>query len=117
FSGGSTISTYLEQLHAQKAAATKLRKDADHLRAEVENQLNQIRALKLQLDSQQVALAQHEEIVRLSQKSYQLGKMNLSEVLASQNDLFDTKVGLMKTRLDLGAVARQCAWNLGELQP
>ena len=113
FTGGSTLSTYYEKINAQAAARTKGESDLLQLKNDIEKDRNQIKTLRKSVESLSLNLSQNDELVRLSFKSYQLGKSTLVEVLSSQNDLLDSKFNLAKAKLDLSTVSRRLAWNLG----
>ena len=113
FSGGSIFSTNIERRSLQQIAELRTQKDIFHFKSELENERSQILSLQSSLSAQTLNLAQNEEIVKLSFKSYQLGKATIVELLGSQNDLIDSKINLAKTKLDLSTQMRQFSWNLG----
>ena len=113
FSGGSTFSTYAEKQNAQDASRLRTQKQIEDFKTEVLNEITRIGALLKTSDAQKLSADQNEEIVRLSTKSYQLGKTTIVELLGSENDLIDAKINLAKTKLDLSTLVRQFAWNLG----
>ena len=113
FSGGSIVSRYNEKSYSATANDLKTEKDLRHFKNEVENERVQIRSLLSALEAEKLSLSQNEEIVRLSFKSYQLGKATMLELLSSQNDLIDSKTNLAKTKTDLAVLVRKFAWNLG----
>ncbi|MCM2279713.1 MAG: TolC family protein [Oligoflexia bacterium] len=113
FSGGSLVSTYYEKSNAQRAGELKARKDILSLRKEIETDRLRIRSLQAMLEAQKLSRAQNEEIVRLSFKSYQLGKATILELLTSQDELIEAKVNLAKTKIDLSVALRKLAWSLG----
>ncbi|MBI4925662.1 MAG: TolC family protein [Bdellovibrio sp.] len=114
FSGGSLLSSNLEKYHANQASEFKTQKDILGFLDEVENEKIQIQTLFSTLEAQKLSLSQNEEIVRLSFKSYQLGKATMLELLNSQTDLIDAKINLAKTKIDLSALVKRFAWNLGK---
>lgn len=113
FSGLSLASTWNEKNRAQDAAALKAERDLIKFRSELEDDRNRILSLKTQLQALELSRQQNEEIVRLSVKSYQLGKANLLELLTSQNELIDAKINLAQAKIDLSVLARKYAWNIG----
>lgn len=113
FSGGTTISSYREKKYAEQSSAIKTERDIIRLRDEAQDDLTQIRALQKALQSQVLNKSQNEELVRLSQKSYQLGKATLVELLGSENDLFESKLALAQTKLNLSVLLRKFSWKLG----
>ncbi len=113
FSGGSLISSYLEQSYSFVANEVKTQKNILQLKNEVENDLFQIHTSRKLLESQAINLNQNEELVRLSQKSYQLGKATFLELLTNQNDLMEAKLGLAQTKVNLSVLLRKFTWKLG----
>ena len=113
FTGGSLFSTASEKSNAQEANGVKRERDILRLKDEVEEQFVQIGALRKTIESQKLNLDRTTELVRLSQKSYQLGKTTLLELLTSQNDLVDSKLALAQTKLNASVLLRRFAWNLG----
>lgn len=113
FTGGAVITSSNEQARSAQASALKSQRDILQFLNELETDRSQIRSLLLQLRAQEINLEQNEEIVRLSFKSYQLGKATMVELLGSQNDLINSKINLAKTRLDLSVLSRKLAWHLG----
>ena len=113
FSGGSFWSTHRESVAADETATIKRRRDESALLNLVEAQRLQLQALSKALQSTKLQVDQNEEIVRLSNKSYQLGRTSTLELLSAQNDLLNSKVDLADTKLKISVLARQFAWNLG----
>lgn len=113
FSGGSTLSTYFEKRHSEEANLIQREKSLLQLKDEIENEFIQIKALQKTIQSQRVALNQNEELVRLSKRSYQLGKTTQLELLTSENDLLESKSALAQTRINLATLLRRFTWNLG----
>lgn len=117
FSGFSSLSSYREKANAQIAAALSSEKDLVRFRGELETDRTRIRSLRSQLEAFELNREQNEEIVRLSEKSYRLGKANLLELLTAQDDLIEAKIELAQARIDLAVLARKYAWNLGATIP
>lgn len=113
FSGGSFFSTRKEQAHLVATSRLKAEKDILRLKNEVERDRNQIRLLMATLEAQKMNLEQNEELVRLSFKSYQLGKVTLVELLTAQNDLIDSKINHVKSKQEFSTLLRKFAWNMG----
>lgn len=111
--GGSLFSTSSEQRHARAADTLRAEKDTARFLNEVESQQIQLRSLLVSLDSQKLNVEQNGELVRLTFRSYQLGKSTLVELLSAQDALTESKITLAKTKIDLASLARQFAWNLG----
>jgi len=113
FSGGSLFSSYSEKRNAENAATLKREQDILRLRDEVENQAFQLETLQKTIRAQMLNLKQNEELVRLSQRTYGLGKTTLLELLASQNDWIEAKLDLAQSRLAYAVLVRKFAANLG----
>ncbi|MEK6705898.1 MAG: TolC family protein [Bdellovibrionota bacterium] len=113
FSGGSLFSTTKEQNRMNEVSRIKTDSDIMHLKSELEEDITRIMAMKKALQSHTLNLAKNEELVRLSQNSYRLGKTTLLELQAAQNDLLDAKVTLAETKINLSVLLRKFAWNLG----
>lgn len=113
FSGGSVFSTTIEKSHANQAQEIQTEKDIQSLKNQVENDRDRLKSLLSSVEALSLNVDQNEEIVRLSFKSYQLGKTTLLELMTSQNELTDSKINLAANRLDLAVTARKLAWNLG----
>lgn len=113
FSGGSLISSYIESHQASRTGRLKSARDQLHFRNEVEREIIEIRSLLKAVEAQKLNLQQNEEIVRLSFKSYQLGKTNMAELLSSQDDHLTAKLNLAQTKINISVLMRQFASNLG----
>jgi outer membrane protein TolC len=113
FSGGSLWSQLSERKWAVQSSELKAEREILHLKTEIENERIGIRSSLQALEEQILILQQNEEIVRLSFKSYQLGKTTIVELLGGQQDLIRAKTTLARTKLDLSILLRQLALNLG----
>lgn len=113
FSGGSLVSRVREAWAAEEAARVDRARNLQGVFTEVEGERLQLLALTKSVESNQLRVSRDEEILRLSQKSYQLGKTTTLELLTAQNDLLSSKVDLADTKIKLEVLARRFAWNLG----
>ncbi len=111
--GGSLFSSHSEKVNAEAAARVSRERDTLNLFSDVESEVRQIRALRRSVESLTLNRQQNEEIVRLSLKSYQLGKATIVELLGSQNDLIESKINLAKAKLDLAVLLKRLGANLG----
>ncbi len=116
FSWGTTVSTFLQQHNAQQVARLKRERDVQQLKTELENDVLRVRALKKTVESSRLIVAQNQEISRLSQTSYRLGKSTLVELLQSDTDLTNSKLTFAQSVIDLSVLMRKLAWNLGVTQ-
>lgn len=117
FSSGSLFSTRNEQSHLISASRLKTEKEILRLKNEIERDRNRIRSLMATLEAQKLNLEQNEELVRLSFKSYQLGKVTLVELLTAQNDLIESKINLVKSKQEFSTLLSKLAWNTGVTLP
>ncbi|MBS1985779.1 MAG: TolC family protein [Bdellovibrionales bacterium] len=117
FSGGSLFSSAGEQSAARETARIKAVRDQRALFNDVENETTRIKALLISLEANRTRVERDEEILRLSRKSYQLGKTSSLELLTAQNDLLTSKADLAETRIQLAVTAKQLAWHLGVNSP
>jgi outer membrane protein TolC len=117
FLGGSLVSSLQEKSYAEQYQTIKHEKDILHLKNEVENEWLQIQSLLRAVESFAVSRDQNEEIVRLAQKSYDLGKTSMTDLLSSQNDLIDAKINFAKSRIDLAVLVHKFASQLGVSEP
>lgn len=113
FSGGSLFSTSAEERHAQAAAALREQLDLRKFAHDFENDRARLRSLSKSVQSYRTLVEQNDELVRLSFKSYQLGKATVFELLSAQNDLIDSKVSYAQAKTDRAVLLRKLAWNLG----
>jgi outer membrane protein TolC len=111
--GGGLIGAYREAANAQEAARIKFARDGKSLVAEVESQRVQVLSLLKSFEAGKLRVSQNEEIQRLTQKSYELGKTGTLELLTAQNDLLTAKTDFASTKVKLAVLIRQLAWNLG----
>lgn len=117
FLGGSLYSSFVEQNAARHAARLRRERDWLKLRNDVANQRLQIKALEGSVKALSLSKDQYEEILRLSQKSYDLGRVTALELQTSQNELIDAKINHAKARVDLAVLVRRYAFNLGVWLP
>lgn len=117
FSFGSSVSTFIQKFQAQKGARLKREKEILQLKNDIYADLLRVKALTKTLESSQLVVSQNEQIARLSQTSYRLGKSTLVELLQSDSDLTTAKLTAAQSRIDLAVTARKLAWNLGVSEP
>lgn len=115
FLGGSSLSTQWEIQEAEKVAETKREKELNELRINVESNRLKIISLNKLLNSLEIQAESQSRIYELSQKSYALGRITMTELLESQNTDLDTKIQLSRTRLDLLNSLKLFAFQLGVL--
>ncbi len=113
FSWGGGIATFLDERSAKITAETSFEKSKRTLTYELLNQARYLTALQVSVEAQKAALIQQEEIVRLSQKSLDLGRATLTELLNSQKELLDAKIQVSKVQLDLHIATLKFGQDLG----
>ncbi len=113
FSWGGGIATFLDERSAKITAETSFEKSKRSFTYELLNQARYLTALQVSVEAQKAALIQQEEIVRLSQKSLDLGRATLTELLTSQKELLDAKIQVSKGQLDLYIATLKFGQDLG----
>lgn len=113
FTGTRLVSSHIEHVQAARVGELQRERQITQLLNQLENDRWKARSLKRSIESQRLNLSRNEEIVRLTLKSYQLGKSSLSDLLLSENDLYDTKTALAQNELELMNLLRKLSWNLG----
>jgi outer membrane protein TolC len=111
--GGGLLWAHQESAAADRTAEVERARALRQLWSAVESEKLQVQALQNSAASFALNVKQNEEIVRLSSKSYELGKTTLVEYLGAQNDLLDAKINLTKAKIDLSVLARRFASHLG----
>lgn len=113
FSGGSLLSSWRESANARAVTRVQRVKDERSLRNEVRELLVQMQTLSKSLQANRLRVDQGTELVRLSNKSYQLGKTSTWELLDAQNELLNAKADWAESRLKAVVAARRLAAHLG----
>jgi outer membrane protein TolC len=113
FTGGTIISNHKARSMAERVADVSRQTQLRRTVHTIENHRKLIQNLRKVYTTQQINLAQQEEIVRLSLKSYQIKQTSMQDLLTSKNRLIDAKNALMETTSTLGTLYRQFAWELG----
>lgn len=113
FSGGSLFSTQIEQSEVQKSVEIRMRSDIYKFENDVASLLKKVKALLKMRDSRKKAFEQAQELERLSQRAFELGKATMVELLESQNQFLKAKNSLAQSKVDLAVSVRRLEWNLG----
>ena len=113
FAGGRFFSNWSESSQAARAAELQSDKNRERIKNEVKNRLSQAQSQEKNVYSLGIQLEQQQEIARLTKKSYELGKSNMSDLLSSQNDLLQSQIDLAQAKVQLAILLRQVAWDLG----
>lgn len=113
FSWGSFSSTHFEKYYAGKRIEYTIARQKQELDNNLSNTLIKLKALETLLSSLALNVSQFEELYRLSQKSYQLGKGSLFELLEVQDDLLDAKISLAQNRIQYYTLSQNYLWQVG----
>ena len=77
------------------------------------NTLVKINALETLVASLTLNVSQFEELYRLTEKSYQLGKSTLIELLQVQDSLLDSKISLAQNKIQFYTLSQNYLWQAG----
>ncbi len=113
FIGGSLFSAYSDQWSRERSAEIQGNKERAKFLGDVESLWLGSQAQMQSLESLNTSVEQYKELVRLSSKSYELGKTTLWELLSLQNEYADVKVQRAKARIDLLVSLYQLAAYIG----
>lgn len=113
FSGGSSFTQIPERHQAARKAALESGRDRVRLRNEIANDTDRVRVLQSSISSLELAVAQNMEAMNLAERSYQLGRSSLSDVLASRSAATRAKLDLANAKIELSVLLKRLAWNLG----
>lgn len=113
FSSGSIGSTNFEKYFANKRNEYTYMQQKQDLETDIKTQLTKIEALETLLDSLALNVSQYEELLRLSYKSYQLGKGSLFEVLDVQDNLINAKITLAENKINYYNLSQNYLWKAG----
>lgn len=113
FGGGSLISSNFENYFAKK----QIQYTMAQRKLETKNKLNNTRikitALQTMVASLSLNVSQFEELYRLTNKSYQLGKSTLLELLEVQDNLLDSKISLAQNKIQFYTLSQNYLWQAG----
>jgi outer membrane protein TolC len=113
FSSGSFASTHFEKHFANKRNEYIYRQQKQDLENDIKNQLTKVAALEELLESLTLNVSQYEELFRLSNKSYQLGKGSLFELLDVQDNLINAKIALAENKINYYNLSQNYLWKAG----
>jgi outer membrane protein TolC len=113
FGGGNFISSHFEEYFAVKQNEYSMNlKKLETINLLTNTQIK-IKALEKQVSSLAINVNQFEELYKLTQKSYQLGKSTLSELLEVQDNLLDSKISLAQTKINYYTLSQNYLWQAG----
>lgn len=92
FSWGSGFFNYNAASAVELASKIKLRKEEKDLVNRIESTKQKIEADKTLLDSLQLNISQYEELNKLTEKSYRLGKSSMMELLDAEDNYLNAKI-------------------------
>ena len=113
FGGGNFISSHFEEYFAAKQNEYTMNLKKLETINFLSNTQIKIKALEKQVASLSINVNQFEELYRLTQKSYQLGKSTLSELLEVQDNLLDSKISLAQTKINYYTLSQNYLWQAG----
>ncbi len=113
FNGGNLISSNFEEFYANKQNEYSLKQRKLETKNQLTNSLIKINALETLVSSLALNVSQFEELYRLTQKSYQLGKSTLLELLQVQDNLFDAKISLAQNKIQFYNLSQNYLWQAG----
>ena len=113
FGGGNFISSHFEEYFAAKQNEYTMNLKKLETINLLSNTQIKIKALEKQVASLLINVNQFEELYRLTQKSYQLGKSTLSELLEVQDNLLDSKISLAQTKINYYTLSQNYLWQAG----
>ena len=110
---GSFISSHFETYFAKKQLEYTYSQKKMALKNSLTNTMTKIEALDILVDSLIINVSQYEELYKLTQKSYQLGKSSLLELLEVQDNLLDSKIKLAQNKIQLYTLSQNYLWQAG----
>ena len=113
FNGGSLVSSSFEEFYANKQNEYFLNQKKLETKNYLINTLIKINALETLLSSLNLNVSQFEELYRLTEKSYQLGKSTLLELLQVQDSLLDSKISLAQNKIQFYTLSQNYLWQAG----
>lgn len=113
FGSGSFVSSQFETYFAKKQLEYSYSQKKMALKNSLTNTMTKIEALEILVDSLTINVSQYEELYKLTQKSYQLGKSSLLELLEVQDNLLDSKIKLAQNKIQLYTLSQNYLWQAG----
>ena len=113
FGSGSFVSSHFETYFAKKQLEYSYSQKKMELKNSLTNTMTKIEALEILVDSLTINVSQYEELYKLTQKSYQLGKSSLLELLEVQDNLLDSKIKLAQNKIQLYTLSQNYLWQAG----
>lgn len=113
FSGGSFTSSHFERYFAAKQIEYTMSQRKLQVENQLSNTLTKVNALESLVSSLTLNVSQYEELYRLTQKSYQLGKSTLIELLEVQDNLLNSKIDLAQQKIQFYNLSQNYLWQAG----
>lgn len=113
FGGGNFASSHFEEYFAKKQNEYSIAQKKLETHNQLHNTSIKIKALEKMVTSLQLNVSQFEELYRLTQKSYQLGRSSLFELLEVQDNLLDSKINLAQTKINYYTLSQNYLWQAG----
>lgn len=113
FGGGSLISSNFEEYFAKQQIKYTMAQKRLEIQNNLNNSLIKINAMEKLVASLALNVSQYEELYRLTNKSYQLGKSTLMELLEVQDNLLDSKINLAQNKIQFFTLSQNYLWQAG----
>lgn len=113
FEGGSTVSNVLESRYLRLASNEKTNHDRRMVIQKLDDLRDLSNSLKKSLRTLEISKSRSEEILKLAQKSYDLGRLNQIDVLDAQADWLTSNTNFVQTKLKLGQAYREWWAEMG----
>jgi len=114
FSFGSSFSSREESNLAKSLAKKKRKQEDTKLINSVYKDISIIKTLHNNIEIQKELVRKNNLVAQLSFKSYQLKKSDLESLLASENNLLNSKAKLIEDKMKLSSLLRGFLFKLGE---
>ncbi len=113
FSGGSLFSSAKERSASRQIASLQAAQKKEKFLNDTAQSLSRARTLRDQLKGDIIEESRFEEILRLTRKSYQVGKLTQREVLESERDWLESRLKRARSVVEFGVLVKQLNFNLG----
>lgn len=112
FSFGGGYASYKESLAAQQKNLIQYEKQKRQIQEQILQSFYQLDAQKKLVEALQIRLAQATRLDQLTQRSFELGKSSILDLLQAQNELVSARMDLAKGKLDKSQLIRKLNWEL-----
>ncbi len=116
FSFGTVITSSFEEYFQKKQIEYIKTQNRFELSNSLETMHLKMQTLKDSIDSTKLNVMQFEELFKLTQKSFQLGKSSLYELLDVQDNLLNSKIQLAEAKINYFEMASNYQWQIGNIK-